>query len=82
MDDERRIPLAKEVIREGCEKGIILHHQLILGMKRLYKSLPDLVLDVPRAEQYALDMKQYFVTKMLLTDEELNYRVCSNKQLH
>lgn len=71
MDDERRIPFAKNLIVKGCEQGIVLHHQLLLGLKRLYQGLSDLVLDVPRAEQYADEMKMHFVTKGLIKEDEL-----------
>ena len=71
MDDDKRIPLAKVVIEKGCEKEVIPQHQLVLGLKRLYKELPDLSLDVPHAKQYIDDMKEFFIGKKLITEEEL-----------
>ena len=72
MDEDKRIPLAKTVIEKGCEKEVIPHHQLVLGLKRLYKELPDLSLDVPHAKQYIDDVKEYFVGKKIITEEELS----------
>lgn len=71
MDDEKRIPLAKQLIEQGCERDVVPHHQLLLGIKRLYKGLPDLLLDVPHAKQYADDLKEYFVSKQLIKEEEV-----------
>ena len=80
MDDVKRIPYAEQVIEKACKEDVVPHHQLLLGIKRLYKGLSDLILDVPHAKQYIDDMKSYFIKKELITEEELSLFVYKNKQ--
>ena len=70
-DDEKWLPLAKPLLVEACKREVVSHHQLVLGMKRLYSSLPDLVFDVPHAERFVNEMKDFFISKGLLNENEL-----------
>ena len=43
----RRQELAVSLLAEACKREVVPHHQLILGIRRVKKGLPELLLDVP-----------------------------------
>ncbi len=76
--DEKRMELAKRLLEEGCSRGVIPHHQLVLGVRRLEKALPELMLDVPFAKKDVEEIVSFLLKAGLLKEEELkqNWSVC------
>ena len=76
--DEKRMELAKHLLKEGCVRGVIPHHQLVLGIRRLEKDMAELMLDVPFAKKDMQEIVSFLLGEGLMKEEELklNWRVC------
>ena len=78
--DEKRMELAKRLLKEGCARGIIPHHQLVLGIRRLEKDLPELMLDVPFAKKDMEEIVSFLLETGMMKEEELKLNWCVCEQ--
>ena len=67
----RRQELAVSLLAEACKREVVPHHQLILGIRRVKKGLPELLLDVPHASTLLQEIVSKRVEKNCLLEEEL-----------
>ena len=68
--NEKTMELAKTLLKEAVAKGVVPHHQLILGIRRLEKDLPELQLDVPFARKDLEGFKSFLVQEGIAKEEE------------
>ena len=55
--DAKRRQLAVALLKEAVRRDVVTHHQLVLGLRRLEKSLDQLQLDVPHAKTILKEME-------------------------
>lgn len=55
--DAKRRQLAVALLKEAVKRDVVTHHQLVLGLSRLEKSLDQLQLDVPHAKIHLKEME-------------------------